>query len=333
MHSKICALDPILRVVLEGVYDQNCILYSIKGTPHIIQCIWEDVKVYNSGYWKSLIKVGSEPPCPSTMTESGYEQAMNPIFIGVPQDKYFLEITDVVFPEPKALNIFMMPFIISKCFELTKLPKYLYSYWQSIIFPLLRSYQSGLIEEESKICYLTIHEMDSKAINKYSPLSILDDKCRFKYINKSVYKGKGSSYARYYKIASDHEEYMKIDRIRGGIYIAFNYANAASIWNAKIKCDKSKGYKEIVDNSGEMEHIKPYLGEPTTLRGNAVYWITDRTPLKMFPPNCNESYFQYFQIVTSQVSYWFEEFSTSNPFDVFPDKEMTEYISSRPNDF
>ena len=82
-----------------------------------------------------------------------------------------------------------------------------------------------------------------------------------------------------------------------------------------------------------MEHIESYLGVPTTLRGNAVYWVTDRTPLKMFPLNCNESYFQYFQLVTSQVSYWFEEFSTSNPFDVFPDKEKTEYISSRPNDF
>ena len=279
-----------------------------------------------------MIKVGSEPPCPSTMTESGYEQAMNPMFIGVPQNKYFLEITDVVFPESKALNITMMPFIISECFELTKLPKYLYSYWQSIIFPLLRSYQSGLIEEENKICYLTIHEMDSKDINKYSPLTILDDKCRIKNVKKSVYKGKGSSYARYYKIASDHEEYMKTDRIRGGIYIAFNYDKAACIWNAKIKCDKSKGYKEILDNSDEMEHINPYLGAPTTLRGNAIYWITDRTPLKILPPKCKESNFQYFQLVTSHVSYWFEEFSTRNPFDLLPDKEITEYVTTCQND-
>ena len=174
--------------------------------------------------------------------------------------------------------------------------------------------------------------MNSKAINKYSPISILDYKFRFKNINKSVYKGKGSSYARYYKIASDHEEYMKVDRIRGGIYISFNYNKAACVWNAKIKCDKSKGYKEIVDNSDEMEHIMPYLGAPTTLRGNAIYWITDRTPLKILPPNSKESNFQYFQLVTSQVSYWFEEFSTSNPFDLLPDKETTEYLTTCQND-
>ena len=116
--------DPILIIILEGINDENCILNTLKGTPHIIEYIWKHIKAYNSVYWKSLIKIASDPPCPSTMTESGYEQAMNSMFIGIPQDKYFLEITSVVFPEPKDINIDMMPFYMSNCFEYTKLPEY-----------------------------------------------------------------------------------------------------------------------------------------------------------------------------------------------------------------
>ena len=158
MHHKSNILDPILVAILKGIYDENCILNTLKGTPHIIKCIWQHVKLYNSIYWKSLIKIGSEPPCPSTMTESGYEQAMNSMFIGIPQDKYFLDITDIVFPDPENIHINMMPFLMNNCFESTKLPEYLYSYWQQIIYPLYRSYRSNLVEEDGRVCYLTIHE-------------------------------------------------------------------------------------------------------------------------------------------------------------------------------
>ena len=328
-------LDPILIIILKGINDENCILNTLQGTPHIIECIWKHIKAYNSVYWKSLIKVGSDPPCPSTMTESGYERAMNSMFIGIPQDKYFLEITGIVFPQPKDINIDMMPFYMSNCFEHTKLPEYLRSYWHYIIMPLYRSYNSSVHEEDGIVCYLTIKEMKtfSETRNILSPISVLGSKCRIKNVDGPIYKGNGSSFARFYRVASDHERYMKIDRIRGGIYIGFNKENSVQVWDAKIKCDKSKNYKEIVDSDGKLDHVKPYIGQSTVLKGSTAYWITDRTPLECLPFHINQSYLQCFQLVTHQVSFWFEEFSTKNPIGVMPDSKITKHVRNINRDY
>ena len=45
------AINPILKTILEGVYDNNCQLSMFRGTPHIIQLIYS----YVIQYWKSLI--------------------------------------------------------------------------------------------------------------------------------------------------------------------------------------------------------------------------------------------------------------------------------------
>ena len=126
---------------------------------------------------------------------------------------------------------------------------------------------------------------------------------------------------------------MKIDKIRGGIYIAFNDEDSVQIWDAKIKCDKSNHYKEIVDSDGRLEHVKPYLGQSTVLKGRTVYWITDRTPLETLPSYRTQSYFQCFQLVTHQVSFWFEEFSTENPLGVVPDSKITKHVRNINRDY
>ena len=44
-------LNPILRTILQGVYDTNSSLYSLRGTPHIVQMIWRFIVEY----WKSSL--------------------------------------------------------------------------------------------------------------------------------------------------------------------------------------------------------------------------------------------------------------------------------------
>ena len=148
MRTKGNVLHPILKVILEGVYCDESPLLVLKGVPHIIRRLWEYIKFYNPFYWKSLIKLGFELPDPMYMSPFSYEKAINPILIGVPQNKFVMEAVKVNFPGPQNLNIHMMPFIMSRNFEDCYLPQYLYDYWKNFILPLFHSYNAHPIDEE-----------------------------------------------------------------------------------------------------------------------------------------------------------------------------------------
>ena len=47
-------INPILRTILEGVYDTSSPLSNLRYTPHLVKKIWNDIVEY----WKSLIKIG-----------------------------------------------------------------------------------------------------------------------------------------------------------------------------------------------------------------------------------------------------------------------------------
>ena len=56
-------LNPLLKVILEGMYDEDCILSKFRGCPHIVRKIWIDVK----NFWKAKIIL---PLVPSTIEGS-----------------------------------------------------------------------------------------------------------------------------------------------------------------------------------------------------------------------------------------------------------------------
>ena len=68
----------------------------------------------------------------------------------------------ICFPEPKDININMMPFVMEKTFEKSKLPEYLRPYWNNLIDKVYSSKKvcNELVDSEDigKIGYLTIHE-------------------------------------------------------------------------------------------------------------------------------------------------------------------------------
>lgn len=76
---------------------------------------------------------------------------------------------------------------------------------------------------------------------------------------------------------------------------------------------------------GDVEHLREFLPESETMKPNKMYWITDRTPHEALPLKAG-CYRQYFRLVTSQVSVWFEEHSTKNPLGVVPDPTVTEIV-------
>ena len=43
-HKKKTIDNPILKVLLEGVYDTDCVLSKLRGCPHLLKDIWRDVR-------------------------------------------------------------------------------------------------------------------------------------------------------------------------------------------------------------------------------------------------------------------------------------------------
>ena len=71
--------------------------------------------------------------------------------------------------------------------------------------------------------------------------------------------------------------------------------------------------------------MSPWPGKKRIMKPNCMYWITDRTPHESLPLK-EETYRQYFRLVTHQVSLWFEDHSTKNPLGLVPDPKITKIV-------
>ena len=67
------------------------------------------------------------------------------------------------------------------------------------------------------------------------------------------------------------------------------------------------------------------------LQENTLYWLTDRTPYEWIPLSYR-THQKVFQFVLSDVSVWFEEYSTPNPLGVVPDPTITKIVKSHKNE-
>ena len=43
-HRKKTITNPIIRAVLQGVYEDECVLAQLRGCPHLLAVIWRDVR-------------------------------------------------------------------------------------------------------------------------------------------------------------------------------------------------------------------------------------------------------------------------------------------------
>ena len=88
-------------------------------------------------------------------------------------------------------------------------------------------------------------------------------------------------------------------------------------------------FREFLPRSGDE------LTDGVVMEANTLYWLTDRTPYEWLP-STSRTYQQVFQFVLSDVSIWFEDFSTPNPLGLIPDPLVTKIVKSskkgNPND-
>ena len=126
--SMRCLVHPSLLALVDGFCDENCILSVLNGCSHILQKIWEIVR----SYWRRCIVHGCKDhdhnsTAPSTGQRTIYidqlgEWSFPERFYHLEQHQYHYDI-----------NVTMMPFVISRYFENTKLPAYLKLYWERFI--------------------------------------------------------------------------------------------------------------------------------------------------------------------------------------------------------
>ena len=334
-NSMAGSLNPILKVILEGVYDTSSPFSTLRGTPHIVQMIY----TYLVEYWKSLIICNDEEDMSEENILKLNRFKLQPGEIkDFPGNDFVLETTRIAFPPPQDLNIYMMPFVLESSFEKCYLPDYLRPYWENLIRPLFRSRHSDCRNEEGNVCYLNIYEGCSNSIvtrknhpivthsrsglhtvSQRTPMIITDEEKRKG--RREEIKTNGNHILRLSKNLWKKELITRYNKVEAGIYVASSVSNFCAAWNSKIMDDSATDGTNIISTNTsdfsrrtneDIEHLRNYIGKRKTFKPNTVYWITDRTPFEFLPLSDN-TYSQYFSIITHQGSSWPKDYSTSNP--------------------
>ena len=348
--------NPVLKIFLEGLYDENCNLSKLRGCPYIVMRIWREVR----NFWsekitlppiqdEDFIKSGSGiryqhevlDVCKESFKSETY---FAPLCLGMGYD----EGEKYSFPAPTDININMMPFIVGEDFEDCKLPDYLENYWD-LIYSCLRPQHirhhwhlwpsSKIPSDIGKVYYLTIQEswvepgnsqrrpglhVDSPGSVKINGEDTKASGLDLKGDGKSKrYRGHGWGFGCAHSVGGQNEEFedWRLNKyvMQGGIYVASSISGSSRAWNCGI--DPS-----AVGPLGDIEHLRFLLpGTGEVLEPGQLYWITDRTPHESLPLK-DKTYRQFFRIVTADVSLWYKDHSTANPLGVEPDPGITKIV-------
>ena len=332
--SAIKKLNPVLRFLICGLTDPGCRFYALNGTPHIIEKIW----IMLVQYWKNHILIPDEFDFLPSKAE------------GNSFDAYLIDLGQVKFPEPSDINVTMMPFIMSRSFEDTKLPDYLRPYWDTIIcreytftsqgYAYGPPYRNRLVPrgESGSIGFITVHEglvkkgesQHRTGLHTQTPGKMFvrtEDYWKYTVVKSSdviqcdkvvCTVGKGGTE----RIDMDWG-FWQSTVVAGGLFVASTIHDSGRMWNCAVDSDASGG-TEVIGTNGDIEHLREFLPHSCCekMKQNCVYWLTDRTPYESLPLP-TDTYCQYFQLVTSAVNVWFEDQSTPNPLGVLPDPERT----------
>ena len=329
-------MNPILKTIFEGVYDDKSILSSLRGTPHLIKKLWCILK----NCFKSHIKLRKdydhyEVPEGVSLENEVLMPGLGFLKEFAPYETYGIFIEDdVIFPKATDININMMPYISKgNDFEDYKLPPYLKPYAELIYFcgtntndPLYDSEN-----DKGKIFYLTIQEgWVEPNESQRRPGIHTDNPGNIAIKNSGKYsvsaEGAGEYGKNYYEHHWGNGLIMSADCHFGGIYMASNIPNSCRAWNCQIEKDQNNG-SDVIGEHGSCEHLKEFLpnDNEVLMKANTLYWITDRTPHESLPLT-KRTYRQFFRVVTENVSLWFADHSTPNPYGVLPDRNITKIV-------
>lgn len=97
-----------------------------------------------------------------------------------------------------------------------------------------------------------------------------------------------------------------------GIYTASSVSGSCAVWPSLVREPYS-----VTDKHGGVEHLRPFLGEPTLLGAKELCWMTDVTPHESLPLSAS-TFRQFFRLVVGPVSVWHARYNTPNPTGTLP---------------
>ncbi|CAJ1934296.1 unnamed protein product [Cylindrotheca closterium] len=205
----------------------------------------------------------------------------------------FMRLSSIEFPPPADRNVNMLPFIFG---SQDSLPRDLQCY-----YPLVAKCPFNK-DEIGQVGYLTVHEsfVDATKAQRREGLHI-ETPGIFRSAKRAAkfIPGQETSWGwgRY-----------SPNRYDGGICMASSVSNTSKVWDALV----DKKCPNIVDKHGGCEHLRSLIGKGTKLKAGELIWMTDCTPHEAL---CQETsgYRQFFRVVSSYVSHWYEDHSTRNP--------------------
>jgi hypothetical protein len=287
---------PNCRIFLLGVYsNKSNTLSCLAGQILILETIFHYFLEFDQLF---EISFGIDNPY-----SRGYSLQVPPPFVN---------FGPVTFPKPMDRKVNMMPFVLG---DIQSLPDDLKPY-----FELTQYCARTCPNEIGNVCYITIDEGFVPAGESQLIPGLHIDGGGLRIVcdgSAGVYFG---DFARFHWGGA---------KACGGIYLASTVSDSCIIYGAKLK--KAEIFAQ---HHGNIEYLRPFLEKKVVQRyssrtkvtneiigkkmnANQLYWITDLTPHESIPL-LNGTYRQFFRMVTSEVSGWFEDHSTRNPLGIQP---------------
>ena len=300
----------ISRTLLQGLYDPASPLSLLRGTPHIMQIIWDLIKAY----WKTVIHLpGHEVRNPNYVAQG--EEEEDGLYCNQPTCKipFFLSplmhpfvststtVSNLVsFPPSTGININMMPFVVGSSFKACRLPKYLQPYWDMIlacIGPELSKASEPWWPKASnpsdvgKIYFLTIQESWVEGGESQRRPGIHVDSAGEVFVKGSkkenptptpILGEEGNGDADYYKYhpwggGCAHQ----IVNAEGNKFTNEGFVLRGGIYLASSVADSCRAWNcqvadEAVGTLGDVSHLGEGMPQGFLLQPGRLYWLTDR---------------------------------------------------------
>ena len=256
--------QPISKVLLDGLYDQDSPLSQLRGCQHIMRMIWNNITLF----WEEMIEIPIVPHLTDDsddLDDSDVDSdADSDVDSNIDSDAGFppccyltpVSTDGCSFPPPSDININMMPFIVGETFASCKLPSSVQPYWPMIkacLDPELeRAWhhlwpKDDIPSELGKVNYLTIQECwVEQGTSQRRPGLHVDSpgKVRLRGEEKEPGdKGRGSSqlYKRYHwgkgcahSVPLEGEGGDLSYVLRGGIYLSSSLQSSCRAWNCSV---------------------------------------------------------------------------------------------------
>ena len=349
----------ILKVLLEGLYDEDCPLSRLRGCCHILRAIWAEVR----RYWVAAIQLPCAAPEeePRVRPRFRLDLHVSRTFVSPVSsvrnygNSYETAEAGPEFPAPTGININMMPFIVGETFEDCRLPELVRPYWQLIrqcVEPQSHREHHHIWDRRrhpsdlGRVYYLTIQETEVAGGEAQRRPGLHVDSPGSVNIRggaaeaAGAWRGRGTSHlytghrwgagsCHVFNVekgeSKDFWDIMAQDSDHlyaafGGIYLASSVAASCRVWNCGVA-------PEAVGSLGDIEHLRWALPGPgQLLRPGQLYWVTDRTPHESLPLQ-EAATRQFFRVVTAEVSLWYRDHSTASPLGVLPDPALTRIVA------